>query len=53
MSDLYRPLAQQPINPKNGDKYRDSDGLIREFRYGRWVIMPVVEPVELGKIRLR
>ncbi len=26
-----------PTNPKNGDKYRDKDGITRLFSYGRWI----------------
>jgi len=30
-------VETRPINPKNGDKYRDKDGIIHVFGYGRWV----------------
>jgi len=30
-------LAVKPIHPKNGDKYRTKEGIIKEFRFGSWV----------------
>lgn len=37
--ELLRPIDVKPIYPKNGDKWRGPDKIIREFRYGRWVIL--------------
>jgi len=38
--DLHRPLVQQqqqPVNPKNGDKYYDKEGQWFQFRFGSWI----------------
>ena len=29
-------VESRPINPKNGDKYKDKDGVTHVFCYGRW-----------------
>ncbi len=34
---LFRPLTVKPVNPKNGDRYINSEEDTYIFKYGRWV----------------
>ena len=33
---MIRPVDQKPINPKNGDVYRNNNGTF-QLRYGSWI----------------
>ena len=34
---MIRDITEKPTNPKNGDRFQAKDGIVRVFRYGRWV----------------
>jgi len=36
---MLETLEIKPIHPKNGNRYRDAEKRMFEFRYGRWVLM--------------
>lgn len=34
---LEKKTITKPVNPKDGDKYKDHDGVESIFRCGRWI----------------
>lgn len=35
---MIREIKTKPVNPKNGDKWKNSVGKVFEFRWGRWIL---------------
>lgn len=44
---MFRPIDVMPINPKNGDKYKDAEGNWHIFKFGRWIDYVQQEKVKL------
>lgn len=40
---MFRPLEEKPIHPRNGDKWKQADGSMKIFNFGRWIGFKEIE----------
>ena len=42
---MFRSMSEKPVKPKNGDRYKDTDGITKIFRNGTWLVAKPIKGI--------